>query len=184
MDLEQLDELKKLVRDVPDFPKKGIIFKDITTLLKDAKSFRASVNTLVGAIQGTLSGGVKAAPIDQVVGIESRGFIFGPVLAYLLGTGFVPVRKKGKLPSRTEQVSYELEYGTDILEIHHDALLPGQRVLVVDDLLATGGTAQAVSKLIGKLGAKVCGFTFLVELEFLKGRDKLGGYPVFSVLKY
>ena len=184
MGLDQLDELKKIVRDVPDFPKKGIIFKDITTLLKDAKAFRASVNTLVGAIQGTLPGCVKTSPIDQVVGIESRGFIFGPVLAYLLGTGFVPVRKKGKLPSKTERVSYELEYGTDVLEIHKDALDPGQRVLVVDDLLATGGTAHAVSKLVGQLGAKVCCFTFLVELEFLKGREKLDGYPVFSVLKY
>lgn len=184
MELEQLDELKKYVRDVPDFPKKGIIFKDITTLLKDAQAFRASVNTLVGAIQGTLSGGVKATPVDQVVGIESRGFIFGPILSYLLGVGFIPVRKKGKLPARTARVSYELEYGTDILEIHEDALKPGQRVLVVDDLLATGGTAQAVAKLIGQLGAKVAGFTFLVELEFLKGRDKLAGYPVFSVLKY
>lgn len=184
MDLDQLDELKKLVRDIPDFPKKGIIFKDITTLLKDAKAFRSSVNTLVGAIQGTLSGGINASPVDQVIGIESRGFIFGPILAYLLGVGFVPVRKKGKLPAKTSRVSYELEYGTDILEIHEDALNKGDRVLVVDDLLATGGTAEAVARLVAQLGAHVNAFAFLVELEFLKGRDRLKEFSVFSVLKY
>lgn len=184
MDLDQLDELKRRVRDVPDFPKKGIIFKDITTLLKDPVAFRASVNTLLGGIQGTLEGGVKGTPVDHVVGIESRGFIFGPVLAYLLGTGFIPVRKKGKLPARTARVSYELEYGSDILEMHEDALKKGDKVLVVDDLLATGGTGLAVAQLINQLGAEVKAFAFLVELTFLQGRQKLSDYQVFSVLKY
>jgi adenine phosphoribosyltransferase len=171
-----MEELKKIIRDVPDFPKKGIIFKDITTLLKDGKYFRQSADLLAKHFRKTR--------IDKVVSIESRGFIFGSVLAYKLGSGFVPVRKKGKLPFKTISVSYDLEYGKDTLEIHKDAIEPGDRVLIADDLLATGGTAKAVIELIEKLGAKIVGCAFLIELGFLNGGKKLKKYKVFSLIKY
>ena len=169
-------ELKKLIREVPDFPKPGILFYDITTLLKDASGLRAVIDRLVDQYRGR--------KIDTVIGIESRGFIFAPALAYHLGAGFVPVRKPKKLPAEVESFSYELEYGSDTLEIHKDAVGQGHNVLIVDDLLATGGTAQAVTKLVEKLGGNVAGLAFIVELEFLPGRAKLPGYDVFSLLKY
>jgi adenine phosphoribosyltransferase len=169
-------ELQGIIRDIPDFPKKGIIFKDITPLLKDPEAFHFAVDAL--------SAELKKKDIDFVVGIESRGFIFSPVLAYKLGVGFVPVRKEGKLPSETEQVAYTLEYGEAVLEIHQDALHPGARVAIVDDLLATGGTALATAHLVEKLGAKIETIAFLVELPFLKGREKLSHYDVFSLIQY
>ncbi len=171
-----MDELKKLIREVPDFPKPGILFYDITTLLKDKDGLRA-VNEALRQQTGGLE-------FDLVAGIESRGFIFGPVLANALGKGFVPVRKPGKLPAETERIEYALEYGTDALEMHVDAVGKGTRVLVVDDLLATGGTAAAVAKLVEKLGGTVAGLLFVVELDFLKGREKLVGYTVRSLLHY
>ena len=167
--------LKSAIRDVPDFPKQGIVFKDITTLLKDARLFREAMDLFTDLCQ-------RARP-DKVVAIESRGFIFGAVLADRLGAGFVPVRKKGKLPGGKIAHTYELEYGTDCLEIHEDALQRGERTLVVDDVLATGGTAAATGQLVGQLGAELAGYAFLVELTFLKGRDKLQG-NVFSLLRY
>jgi len=167
--------LKSAIRDVPDFPKQGIVFKDITTLLKDARLFREAMDLFTDLCQ-------RARP-DKVVAIESRGFIFGAVLADRLGAGFVPVRKKGKLPGGKIAHTYDLEYGTDCLEIHEDALQRGERTLVVDDVLATGGTAAATGKLVGQLGAELAGYAFLVELTFLKGRDKLQG-NVFSLLRY
>jgi adenine phosphoribosyltransferase len=169
-------DLKECIRDVPDFPKQGIIFKDITTLLKNPEALRCAVDLLAERY--------KDQKIDQVVAIESRGFIFGSPLAYHIGAGFIPVRKPGKLPSITERVSYELEYGTDSLEIHRDAVEPGQKVLIIDDLLATGGTAVAVAQLIEKLQAKVAGFGFVIELTFLKGRDRVKNYEVHSLLQY
>jgi adenine phosphoribosyltransferase len=169
-------ELKKLIREVPDFPKPGILFYDITTLLKDASGLRAVIDRLVDQYRGR--------KIDTVIGIESRGFIFAPALAYHLGAGFVPVRKPKKLPAEVESYSYELEYGSDTLEIHKDAIGQGHNVLIVDDLLATGGTAQAVTQLVEKLGGNVAGLAVIVELEFLPGREKLAGYEVFSLLKY
>lgn len=169
-------DLREWIRDVPDFPKKGILFKDITTLLKDKEAFRKSIEML-----GDL---YKGAQVDKIIAVESRGFIFGSALAYNMGTGFIPVRKPGKLPAATERVTYDLEYGTDSLEIHRDAIQPGERVLIVDDLLATGGTAAGVAKLIEKLQGKVVGVAFLIELEFLKGRDKLRGYDVRSLLVF
>ncbi|MDD5085880.1 MAG: adenine phosphoribosyltransferase [Candidatus Omnitrophica bacterium] len=170
------ENLKGTIRDVPDFPKKGIIFKDITTLLKDKNSLKTAIDALVAHYKGK--------DIDQVVSMESRGFIFGSVLAYKLGAGFIPVRKPGKLPHHTEKATYELEYGTDTLEIHRDAIAKDTKVLIVDDLLATGGTACAVAHLIEKLGGKVVSLAFLIELSFLKGRDKLKGYDVFSLIKF
>ena len=169
-------ELKQLIREVPDFPKPGILFYDITTLLKDASGLRAVIDRLVDQYRGR--------KIDTVIGIESRGFIFAPALAYHLGAGFVPVRKPKKLPAEVESYSYELEYGSDTLEIHKDAVQSGDNVLIVDDLLATGGTAQAVTQLVEKLGGNVAGLAVIVELEFLPGRAKLAGYDVFSQLKY
>lgn len=169
-------DLQKWIRDVPDYPKPGIIFKDITTLLKDKYAFRESINEMVAHY--------RDQKIDQIVGIESRGFIFGAALAYQLGTGFVPVRKPKKLPSKTERMEYQLEYGSDCVEIHVDAVEPGQQVLIVDDLLATGGTAAATAKLLEKLNAKVISLAFLIELTFLNGREKLGARDVFSVIKY
>lgn len=169
-------ELKDHIRDIPDFPKEGIIFKDITTLLKDKAAFRKSVDLLAGKF--------KKKNIEAVVGVEARGFIFGAALAYKLGAGFVPVRKKGKLPSKTKRVTYKLEYGSDVLEMHEDALAPGTRVLVVDDLLATGGTIRAVLDLVKAEQAVVAGVAFLVELRFLKGKNKLKDFPVYSVIKY
>src|SRR5450432_793207 len=170
------DGLKKLIREVPDFPKKGILFYDITTLLKDKVGFARLIDAL--------SENYIGKEIDLVLGMEARGFIFGPALAYRLNAGFVPVRKPGKLPAETIKYDYALEYGTNTLEIHKDAVEKGQRVLIVDDLLATGGTAEATAKLAESLGAEIAGLGFVVELEFLKGRDRLKGYDVMSLLKY
>jgi adenine phosphoribosyltransferase len=167
--------LKSAIRDVPDFPKQGIVFKDITTLLKDARLFHEAMDLFTDLCQ-------RARP-DKVVAIESRGFILGAVLADRLGAGFVPVRKKGKLPGGKIAHTYDLEYGTDCLEIHEDALQRGERTLVVDDVIATGGTAAATGQLVGQLGAELAGYAFLVELTFLKGRDKLQG-NVLSLLRY
>jgi adenine phosphoribosyltransferase len=172
----EVDRLKRLIREVPDFPKKGILFYDITTLLKD----KTGLATLIDK----LSEYYVAKKVDLVLGMEARGFIFAPALAYRLNAGFVPVRKPGKLPAETVRYDYALEYGSNTLEIHKDAIQPGQRVLIVDDLLATGGTAEATAKLAEKLGAKIAGLGFVVELDFLKGRDKLKGYDVMSVLHY
>jgi adenine phosphoribosyltransferase len=176
MDLDaRVAPLKAAIRDVPDFPKPGIVFKDITTLLKDPKLFRQTVDLLAELC--------REQPCDKVVAIESRGFIVGGVLAERLGAGFVPVRKKGKLPAGTRRHEYDLEYGTDTVEIHEDALAPGERVLIVDDVIATGGTAQAAGRLVETLGASVSAFVFLVELTFLKGRAKLDG-EVLSLIRY
>jgi len=171
-----MESLKAKVRSVPDFPKAGILFYDITTLLRDKEGFRQSIVELTKPFE-------KQA-IDLVVGVESRGFILGGAVADRLGAGFAPVRKKGKLPSHTVQETYDLEYGTDCLEIHSDAVEPGQRVLIIDDVLATGGTAAATQALVRKLGGHVQSLAFLVELTFLNGRAKLGGESVHSVLKY
>ena len=170
------EPLKKLIREVPDFPKKGILFYDITTLLKD----KLGLATLIDA----LAEHYIKRDVDLVLGMEARGFIFGPALAYRLNAGFVPVRKPGKLPAPTVKYDYALEYGLGTLEIHKDAIQKGQRVLIVDDLLATGGTAEATAKLAESLGANIAGLGFVVELEFLKGREKLKDYDVMSLLKY
>ncbi len=164
------------IRDIPDFPKPGILFKDITTLLKDGKAFKSAVDAIVKKYKGK--------KIDKIVAIEARGFIFGGAVAYKLGCGIVPVRKKGKLPWKTASVTYDLEYGQDTLEMHVDAVNPGERVLVIDDLLATGGTTKAVCELLTLNKAKIAGIAFLIELQFLKGKEKLGTYPVFSIIKY
>ena len=171
-----MDELKQKIRHVPDFPKPGILFYDITTLLKDPKGFHQAIEAMSAPYAGK--------PIDMVVGIESRGFIFGAAMADRLKAGFAPVRKPGKLPSKSRQASYSLEYGKDSLEIHEDAATSGQRVLIVDDLLATGGTASATVGLVRALGAEVVGVQFLIELTFLNGRSKLAGENVHAVLKY
>lgn len=171
-----MPDLKKLIRDVPDFPRPGIRFKDITTLLKDPQALRYAFDKLLERYKGE--------KIDLVLGIESRGFIIAPHLAYQLGAGFVPVRKPGKLPAETMGETYDLEYGTDRIEIHTDAIAPGQTVLIVDDLIATGGTARAAAGLARKMGADIVGLAFLVELEFLKGREKLEGLSVFSLVKF
>lgn len=168
--------LKSLIREVPDFPKPGINFYDITTLLQNPAGLRAVIDDLGDAYKGK--------GIEIVAGIEARGFIFAPAVAYALNAGFVPIRKPKKLPAPTERVEYELEYGTDILEIHKDAVAPGQKVLIVDDVLATGGTAKAVAHLVEKLGGNLVGLSFVIELDFLKGREKLPGYPVNSLLHY
>jgi adenine phosphoribosyltransferase len=170
------DDLKKIIREIPDFPKPGILFYDITTLLKDAAGFRAVIDRMTEPLPGQ--------KVDAVLGIEARGFIFGPALAYHLGAGFVPVRKPKKLPAEVESWSYDLEYGQDTLEIHKDAIGAGHNVIIADDLLATGGTAEAVVKLVEKLGGNVAGLAFVVELEFLNGRNKLAGYDLYSLLKY
>ena len=170
--------LKKLIREVPDFPKKGILLYDITTLLKDKLGFAR----LIDALSEHYIGAGK--DIDLVLGMEARGFIFGPALAYRLNAGFVPVRKPGKLPAETVKISYELEYGSNALEVHRDAIKKGQRILIVDDLLATGGTAAATADLASGLGAQIAGLAFVVELDFLKGREKLAKYEVFSLLHY
>ncbi len=170
------EPLKRLIRTVPDFPKPGILFYDITTLLKD----KAGLQTLIDAFAAAYDG----QQIDLVLGVEARGFIFAPALACRLGAGFVPVRKPKKLPAPTARVSYDLEYGTDTLEIHLDAIAPGQRVVIVDDLLATGGTCEATVKLAKSLGADIAGLAFVVELDFLNGRQRLNGYDVFSLLHY
>jgi adenine phosphoribosyltransferase len=171
-----MDQLKQIIRDIPDFPKKGIIFKDITTLLGDAKSFHRMVDLLAHRYIGE--------KIDQIVGIEARGFILGAALAYKLGTGITLVRKPGKLPSETRSVSYELEYGTDTLEIHADAFKKGDRIIIADDLLATGGTMAAVVELVEEMGVEVFECAFMAELEFLEGRAKLPDGKVYSLLKF
>ncbi len=171
-----MDDLKQLIREVPDYPKPGILFYDLTTLLKDKQGFRVLIDRLCNHFNGHT--------IDIVAGIEARGFIFGPALAYRLNAGFVPVRKPKKLPAKTAAISYALEYGTDTLEIHEDAIKTGQRVIICDDLLATGGTAAATSKLVQQLGGKVEGLAFAVELTFLNGRAKLPGLDVFSLIQY
>ena len=170
------EPLKKLIREVPDFPKKGILFYDITTLLKD----KVGLATLIDA----LAEHYINQDVDLVLGMEARGFIFAPALAYRLNAGFVPLRKPGKLPAATAKFDYALEYGTNTLEIHKDAIEKGQRVLIVDDLLATGGTANATARLASSLGAEIAGLGFVVELDFLKGRELLQGYDVFSLLHY
>jgi len=171
-----MDDLKKLIREIPDYPKPGILFYDLTTLLQDPRGFHSLVDQLCNHYEGK--------KIDIVAGIEARGFIFAPALAYRLGSGFVPVRKPKKLPWKTASISYQLEYGTDSLEIHQDAVRPGHRVVLCDDLLATGGTAAAAVGLIRQLGAEVVGAAFAVELNFLHGRSKLPSIDVFSLLKY
>lgn len=168
--------LADYIRNIPDFPKKGILFRDITTLLKDKKAYKQAIDALAAKY--------KEKKIDAIVAVESRGFIFGSTLAYKLGAGFIPVRKKGKLPAKTNSVTYELEYGTDTLEIHHDAIKENERILIVDDLLATGGTVKAVTELVGQLKGKIIGIAFLIELTGLNGKDKLKGLPVFSLIKY
>jgi len=171
-----MEELKKLIREVPDWPKPGVLFYDLTTLLKDKQGFRTLIDKLCEHY--------KDKQIDVIAGVEARGFIFAPALAYRLGTGFVPVRKPNKLPWKTAQVTYALEYGSDKLEIHEDAIQPGQRVLVCDDLLATGGTAAATVRLVRQLGGELIGAGFAVELSFLHGRSKLPGLDVFSLIQY
>ncbi|HKO12300.1 MAG TPA: adenine phosphoribosyltransferase [Acidobacteriaceae bacterium] len=170
------EPLKALIRTVPDFPKPGILFYDITTLLKDPKGFAALIDALAQYYIDK--------DIDLVLGIEARGFIFGPALAYRLNAGFVPVRKPRKLPGPTARVTYDLEYGSDTLEIHQDAIEPGQRVVLVDDLLATGGTMEASIKLVQQLGGEIAGLGFAIELDFLRGRDRFRDYDVFSLLHY
>lgn len=171
-----VDALKRLVRTVPDFPKPGILFYDITTLLKDKTGFAQLIDALAAHY--------IERKIDLVLGIEARGFIFGPALAYRLNAGFVPVRKPRKLPAPVARVTYDLEYGTDTLEIHRDAIQPGQRVILVDDLLATGGTMEATIKLVNELGGSIAGLGFAVELDFLKGRERFPDQDVFSLLHY
>jgi adenine phosphoribosyltransferase len=171
-----VDHLKQLIREIPDFPKPGITFYDITTLLKDKHGFRQTIDALQEHYRQT--------PVDVVVGIEARGYFFAPAMAHALGAGFVPVRKPKKLPSLVRSVEYDLEYGTDQLEIHSDAVEPGQKVLIIDDVLATGGTASAVARLVELLDGKVVGLGFVIELTFLRGRDKLANHDVFSLLQY
>jgi adenine phosphoribosyltransferase len=168
--------LKTSIRNIPDFPKAGILFRDITTLLKDKQAFRQAVDGL--------SNRYKNKKIDVVVAVEARGFILGGAIAHKLKAGFVPVRKKGKLPWKTSSVTYNLEYGTDTLEMHQDAISLRDKVLIVDDLLATGGTVRAVTELVKQLGGKIVGIAFLIELTDLKGKDKLKDYPVYSLIKY
>ncbi len=169
-------ELKQLIREIPDFPKPGIKFYDITTLLKDRSGFAQTIEALEAHYRGK--------PIDAVVGIEARGYFFAPAMAHALHAGFIPVRKPKKLPHTVRSIEYELEYGTDQLEIHADAVEPGQNVLIIDDVLATGGTASAVARLVEQVGGKVAGLGFVIELSFLNGRKKLQGYDVFSLLQY
>lgn len=169
-------DLKSKIRDVPDFPKPGIIFKDITTILLDPEALRETIDILRGHLE--------QKDFDLIVGIEARGFIFGAALAYSLNKGFVPVRKPGKLPAETVRQTYDLEYGTDSIEIHKDAIKPGQKIIVLDDLLATGGTAAATVKLVESLGGKVLEAAFVVELAFLNGREKFKGLDIFSIVQY
>jgi len=170
-----MESLKSCIRDIPGFPKEGIIFKDITPLLKDKEKFRQAVDQIADKF--------KDKKIDVVLSVEARGFIFGAAVAYKLGVGMVPVRKKGKLPFKTHSVTYDLEYGKDTLEIHQDAFNKSARILIVDDLLATGGTTRAVADLVEKMGGKIAGIAFLIELTALKGREKLKGYIVESLIK-
>ena len=171
-----MNELKTLIREVPDFPKPGINFYDITTLMKDGAGLRRVFDALHERYKGQ--------DIGAVIGIEARGYFFAPAVAYALGVGFIPVRKPGKLPAKTVNIEYALEYGTDKLEMHADAVQPGQRILIIDDVLATGGTATAVAQLVERQGGKVAGLGFVIELDFLAGREKLGGYDIFSLLHY
>ena len=171
-------DLKSLIRDIPDFPKPGIMFRDITTLLRDAQGLRYTIDLFT---QKCIDNGMSA---DFVVGMESRGFIFGTPLAYKLGAGFIPVRKKGKLPAEIYAIEYALEYGTDTLEVHQDALQPGSRVLIADDLIATGGTACATAELIKKVGCELVGFAFIIELQELQGRKKLPDVPIITLIEY
>ncbi len=171
-------ELKSLIRDIPDFPKPGIVFRDVTTLLNNAQGLRHSIDTLAEKCHQQ-----ELVP-DYIVGMESRGFIFGTPLAYKLNAGFVPARKRGKLPAEVHSVEYELEYGTDKLEIHQDAVIPGSKVLIVDDLIATGGTAKATAELLDKCGVEVLGFLFVIELVALGGRAKLPDLPIISLVEY
>ena len=171
-----MDQLKTYIREVPDFPKQGILYYDITTLLENAHALRMTIDQFVWLFAGL--------HVDKVVGIESRGFMFGSIVAYNLNAGFVPMRKPGKLPSHTVEQTYELEYGEDRLEMHSDAIEPGERVLIVDDLIAIGGTAAAAAKLVESVGGVVAGLGFVVELSFLDGREKLGKYSVESLIKY
>lgn len=171
-----MDDLKKLIREVPNFPKPGINFYDITTLLKHPEGLRQTVDALAAQFSGE--------NVDVIVGVEARGFIFAPALAYHMGAGFVPVRKPNKLPADRASISYDLEYGQDTLEIHRDAIGDGHRVIIADDLLATGGTAKAVVDLVEGLGGRIVGLVFVVELEFLRGREKLAGYDVRSLIEY
>jgi adenine phosphoribosyltransferase len=169
-------DLKKIIRDVPDFPKPGIVFKDISTILMNPLALKSAVDIMAAKF--------KKEKITKVVAVESRGFIFGSVLAYKLGAGFILVRKKGKLPYKTRSISYDLEYGSDTLEIHQDALSPNDRVLIVDDLLATGGTVEAVTKLVSEFKSRIVGSAFLIELSFLKGRERLRRLPIFAIIKF
>ncbi|MBE9034559.1 adenine phosphoribosyltransferase [aff. Roholtiella sp. LEGE 12411] len=171
-------DLKSLIRDIPDFPKPGILFRDITTLLRDPEGLRYTIDIFT---QKCIEAEIKA---DYIVGMESRGFIFASPLAYKLGSGFIPVRKRGKLPAAVHSIEYELEYGTDCLEVHQDALHPGSRILIVDDLIATGGTASATAKLVQNNGCKLVGFGFIIELRDLQGRKHLPDVPIISLIEY
>ena len=171
-----MDDLKKYIREVPDFPKQGILYYDITTLLQNPQALRETLDRFVELF--------SSQEVDKVVGIESRGFMFGSIVAYHLNAGFVPVRKPGKLPAETLSQEYELEYGTDRLEMHRDGIAPGERTLIVDDLIAIGGTAAATAQLVESIGGKVVGFGFVIELAFLDGRSKLQGYDVKSLIQY
>ena len=168
--------LERSIRNIPDFPKPGILFRDVTTLIQNKSAFKKSIDLLAEKYKGK--------KIDKVVGVEARGFIFGAALAHKIGAGFVPVRKKGKLPCKTISATYELEYGTDILEIHEDAITSGEKVLIIDDLLATGGTVKAVTGLVKQLQGKIIGIGFVIELVDLHGRDKLKEYPLYSLVKF
>lgn len=168
--------LEKSIRNIPDFPKPGILFRDLTTLIQNKTTFKKAVDLLAKRY--------KARGFDKVVGVEARGFIFGAAVAYKIGAGFVPVRKKGKLPFKTISTTYELEYGTDTLEIHKDSIVAGEKILIIDDLLATGGTVKAVTELIGQLGGKIAGIGFVIELVDLRGKDKLKEYPLYSLIKF
>jgi adenine phosphoribosyltransferase len=173
---ESIDQLRAAVRDIPDFPKKGIVFKDITPILGNGKLFRMSIEAFLEQCRGK--------QIDKVVGIDARGFLFGSAVAYELGIGFVPLRKKGRLPYKTESAKYSLEYGEAEMELHVDAIEPGEKIVLVDDLLATGGTSASAATLIRKVGGDLVAALFLIELEFLDGRKKLEATPVVSFLKY
>ena len=171
-----MDELRRIIRDVPDFPRKGVVFKDITPLLASPEAFKRAIDLMAEPL--------RERDFDLLVGIESRGFIFAAALAYALGKGKVPVRKPGKLPAKTVEISYQLEYGSDRLEMHEDAIRSGQRVVIVDDVLATGGTARGAVNLVEKVGGEVSALSFFIELDFLNGREKLSGYEIRSVLSY
>jgi adenine phosphoribosyltransferase len=173
---KEINRLRDSIRDIPNFPKEGILFKDITTLLQDRELFKLSIDKLKEAVENI--------EFDFIAGVESRGFILGSALAYATGKAFIPIRKKGKLPYKKVSVTYDLEYGTDTIEMHEDSFEKGQKVLIIDDLLATGGTAQAACKLVSDSGADITGVLFLVELEFLKGRDRLSAYKVMSLISY